>query len=57
MTINNNKNSRVNYFPNSVAGEPYSISEVAMPKLKIDGTLARHTQTINDNDFYQTGEF
>ncbi|MDR3257528.1 MAG: catalase [Mycoplasmataceae bacterium] len=57
MTIDNNKNSKVNYFPNSVPGEPYPIPEVAMPKLKIDGTLTRHTQTINDNDFYQTGEF
>jgi catalase len=57
MTIHNNDHSKVNYFPNSVSGEPYPIPEIAMPKMNVDGTLARNIQSINDNDFYQTGEF
>lgn len=56
-TIHNNANTSVNYFPNSVPGEPYPIPEVAMPVLNIDGTLAKRTQPLEDIDFYQTGEF
>jgi catalase len=56
-TITNNSNTKVNYFPNSVPGEPYPIPEVAMPTLNIDGTLAKRIQPLEDIDFYQTGEF
>ncbi|GHU48877.1 hypothetical protein FACS1894218_6890 [Bacilli bacterium] len=57
MTIHNNDHAKVNYFPNTVPGEPYPIPEVAMPNLNVNGVLARHIQSIEDNDFFQTGEF
>jgi catalase len=56
-TISNNHNTKVNYFPNSVPGEPYPILEASMPVLNLDGTLAKRIQPLEDIDFYQTGEF
>jgi catalase len=55
MRLDDNGGSGPNYWPNSFHG-PAPDKTFAEPPIELEGTAARHSQELTDDDFFQPGE-